>query len=203
MDKDKKATSAETRFSMTKKGHAETFKKAVKQGKADKAFIPLCSFVAKTKNFFTSSCCAGRILLLELGEDEKKLGSNFHRKWHRQVKLEEAWKALEEPVKGELWFKMEPLILHLGTNTLENANLALETMKRAGVKRGGIIVAKPGKFLFEIEGTQRISVPVKSNGKILIEKKFLEFLVKNANAKMKKNSLAIKRLEKELKKVLK
>ncbi|MDD5148020.1 MAG: hypothetical protein PHH08_00980 [Candidatus ainarchaeum sp.] len=195
--------SDEIRFGMTKKRHSETFARAVKEGKADTAFIPLCGFIAKTKNFFTSSCCAGRILLLELQKDEKKLGSNFHRKWHRTVKTEEVWKAMQEPIKGELWFKMEPLILHLGTNTLENANVILETMKKAGVKRGGIIVAKPGKFLFEIEGTQRISVPVQSKGKILIEKKFLDFLVKKANGKMKKNSLAIKRLEKELKKVLK
>jgi len=193
----------ETRFEMTKKRHAGTFAKAVREGKADEAFIPLCGFIAKTKSFFTSSCCAGRILLLELQKDEKKLGSNFHRKWHREVKPKEVWNAMQEPVKGELWFKMEPLILHLGTDTLENANIALGAMKKAGIKRGGIIVAKPGKFLFEIEGTQRISVPVKSKGKILIEKKFLDFLVKKANAKMKKNSLAIKRLEKELKKVLK
>lgn len=195
--------SDEIRFSMTKKRHSETFAKAVKEGKADKAFVPLCSFVAKTKNFFTSSCCSGRILVLELQKDEKKLGSNFHRKWHRQVKTNEVWKSLQEPVSGELWFKMEPLILHLGTDSLENANIVLGAMKKAGVKRGGIIVAKPGKFLFEIEGTQRISVPVKSKGKILLEKKFLGFLVKKANDKMKKNSLAIKRLEKELKKVLK
>ncbi|MDD5162803.1 MAG: hypothetical protein PHD95_01200 [Candidatus ainarchaeum sp.] len=195
--------SEETRFGMTKKRHAETFEKAVKEKKADEAFIPLCSFVAKTKNFFTSSCCSGRILLLELQKDEKKLGSNFHRKWHRQVKPEEAWNALQENTSGEIWFKMEPLILHLGTNNLENANIALGAMKRAGVKRGGIIVAKPGKFLFEIEGTQRISVPVKSNGKILLEKKFLDFLVKRANEKMKKNGKAIKRLEKEFRKALK
>jgi tRNA wybutosine-synthesizing protein 3 len=195
--------SEETRFAMTKKRHFETFNKAVKEKKADSAFVPLCSFVAKTKNFFTSSCCSGRILLLELQKDEKKLGSNFHRKWHRPVKLEEVWNALQENVSGELWFKMEPLILHLGTDNLEHANIALMAIKKAGVKRGGIITAKQGKFLFEIEGTQRISVPVKSKGKILVEKKFLAFLVKKANAKIKKNCKTIKRLEKELKKVLK
>lgn len=65
------------------------------------------------------------------------------------------------------------------------------------------MLQNPGKFLFEIEGTQRISVPVKSNGKILVEKEFLEFLVKRANEKMEKNFATIKRLEKELRKALK
>ncbi|HLD58810.1 MAG TPA: hypothetical protein VI977_04190 [archaeon] len=193
----------ETRFLMTKKRHAETFAKAVQEGKADEALIPLCSFVAKTKNFFTSSCCSGRILLLQMSKDEKKLGTKFHRKWHNVVKPSEVWNALQEKTSNEIWFKMEPIILHLGTGTLENANIVLETMKRAGVKRGGIIVAKPGKFLFEIEGTQRISVPVKSSEKILVEKEFLEFLVRKANEKIKKNFVTIKRLEKELRKALK
>lgn len=136
----------ETRFEMTKKRHAETFAKAVREGKADEALIPLCGFVSGTRNFFTSSCCSGRILLLQLSKDEKKLGTKFHRKWHNVVKPKEVWAALKEKTSNEVWFKMEPIILHLGTNTLENANIVLETMKRAGVKRGGIIVAKPRKI---------------------------------------------------------
>lgn len=193
---------SEMRFAMTKKRHSETLKKAIKEGKADRAFIPLCRAIAKSKKNFTSSCCSGRIMLLELQKGESKKTARFHRKWHRTVKLAEVWKAMQEKTSGEFWFKMEPMILHIGTDSLENTNRLLEAMKRAGVKRGGVIVAKPGKFLIELEGTQRMSVPVKAGGKILVEKKFLVFLIKKANAKMKKNSEGIKRIEMELRKVL-
>ncbi|MBN1941502.1 MAG: hypothetical protein JW772_04965 [Candidatus Diapherotrites archaeon] len=198
----KKDLSAEIRFGMTKKRHAETLEKAIREKKADKDFIPLCNFVKKTKNFFTSSCCSGRILLLKLEKGESKKDASFHKKWHNPVKAREVWNELEKKTSGTLWLKMEPLILHIGTNTLENANKLLDAMKQAGVKRGGLIVAKPGKFLFELEGSQRIALPVKQGDKILVEKTYLEFVVKNANEKMGKNRLALKRLEKTLKKVL-
>jgi len=200
---EKKENTAKTRFQMTKKRHSETLEKAIKEKKADSEFMGLCRAIAKTKNFFTSSCCSGRIMLLELQPGETKKDARFHKKWHCTVKTKEVWNALNETSSGELWLRMEPLILHIGADSLENANKILDVMKKAGVKRGGLIVAKPGKFLLELEGTQRMSLPVKSGKKILVEKDFLELLVKKANEKMKKNKKTIKRLEKEIIKAVK
>lgn len=190
------------RFSMVKKMHAASFEKAVAEKKADLQMIPLCGFVAGTRDFFTSSSCAGRIILLQLPKDENKKQASFHKKWHRAVSEEELWQGINAESVGELWFKLDPFILHIGANSLQNANKILDAMKKAGVKRGGIIVAKPGKFLIELQGTQSMAFPVKKDGKALVDEKFMEYILQRANKKLEKNYEQLKRLESVFRKEL-
>ncbi|MFA5357405.1 MAG: hypothetical protein WC308_00565 [archaeon] len=193
----------ESRFKMTKTHHRETFEKSLREGKMDKDFIPLCKYVAKTKNYFTSSGCAGRIALVALDEEETKKESAFYRKWHRKVSEKEVIEAVKKFEGKILWFKQEPLILHIGAGTLENAKKILSASERAGIKRAGIKVAKEGKFIIEMVGTQNINAPIKENGKMLANEEFLKYLVKKANQKFLKNLETIKKFEKEFKKNLK
>lgn len=188
---------------MVKAMHRKSLEKAVCEKKADAQMVPLCRFVSRTRHFFTSSSCAGRIILLQLPKDENKKGAGFHRKWHRKVKEKELWEGIEEETKGELWFKLDPFILHIGSNSLENANAVLSAMKKAGVKRGGIIVAKPGKFLIEMQGTQGMSFPVKKGENVLVEKRFMKQVLEKANQKLAKNYAMLKRLEKVFREDLK
>ncbi len=191
-----------SRFEMTKKHHQETYEEAKKMGRMDEDFIKLCDFIAKTKNYFTSSSCAGRIALISLGEEEEKKESAFYRKWHRIVKEKEVIQAVNNFDESVLWFKQEPLILHLGTNTIENARTILALCEKAGIKRAGIKVAKEGKFIVEMLGTQNLAVPIKE-GKITVNEEYLKYLIKKANEKFKKNQELILKLEKEAKKMLK
>ncbi|MFA6268992.1 MAG: hypothetical protein WCW13_03825 [archaeon] len=190
-----------SRFEMTKKHHTQTYEEAKKMGRMDEDFIPLCDYICKTKNYFTSSSCAGRIALISLGEEETKQESAFYRKWHRTVKTKEILDAVEEFNGKILWFKQEPLIFHLGTNTLENAKKILVLCEKAGIKRAGIKVAKDGKFIVEMLGTQNITTPIKE-GKINVDKNYLKYLVKKANEKFEKNQELIKKLQKCAKKEL-
>ncbi len=191
------------RFAMVKAMHKKSLEKAIAERKADLQIIPLCRFVSKTKNFFTSSSCAGRIILLQLPKGESKREACFHRKWHRVVKEKELWEGIDAEIKGELWFKLDPFIFHVGANSLENAKKVLVAMTKAGVKRGGIIVAKPGKFLVELQGSQGIAFPVKKGKKVLVEKEYMKYILKRANEKLEKNYALLKRLEKEFRKELK
>jgi tRNA wybutosine-synthesizing protein 3 len=191
-----------TRFRMTKDHHKATYLEAKQIGRMDADFIPLCDYIIKTENYFTSSSCAGRISLISLGEEETKKESAFYRKWHRKVKAKEVLDAVKEFKGKVLWFKQEPLILHLGTNTLENAKKILEVCEKSGIKRAGIKVAKDGKLITEILGTQNITAPIKE-GRVTAEKKYLLYLVKKANEKFEKNQELIKKLEKMAKKELK
>jgi tRNA wybutosine-synthesizing protein 3 len=187
-----------SRFEMTKKHHEQTYEEAKKMGRMDEDFIPLCDFIEKTKNYFTTSSCAGRIALISLGEEETKQESAFYRKWHRQVKPKEVLDAVNEFRGKILWFKQEPLIFHLGTNNLENARKILSLCEKAGIKRAGIKVAKEGKFIVEMLGTQNITTPIKE-GKITVDEKYLKYLIKKANEKFATNQALIKKLEKQAK----
>jgi tRNA wybutosine-synthesizing protein 3 len=191
------------RFTMVKQRHLETFDEALERNRADKRMVPLCRFVASTKNFFTSSGCAGRILLIQLPKGESKREASFHRKWHREISFEETKKAMQEETRGELWMKVEPFILHIGSDSIGNARKILAVMSKAGVKRGGMIVAKEGKFLVELQGTQEMSVPLKHNEKILVQDDYLQWLVGKANSKLGKNYQMLERFERECRRSLK
>ena len=190
-----------SRFFMTKKHHLETYNEAKRMGRMDEDFIPLCNYISKTKNYFTSSSCAGRIALISLGEEETKKESAFYRKWHRKVTTNEIIEATNEFNGQVLWLKQEPFILHLGTNTLDNARALLHFCEATGIKRAGIKVAKEGKFIVEMLGTQNIDVPI-IDGKTRIDEKYLKYLVKKSNEKFEKNRLLIKKMEKFAKKML-
>ncbi len=189
-------SAADERFHMIKERHKGTFEKALGEGKVDPQMIKYCGFVAGTKNYFTSSCCSGRIMLIDLPKGEDKLGSRFHRKWHRTVKFKELWEGVQAESLGEVWFKQEPFILHLGCADLEHAQVILQAMKKAGLKRGGVMFAEDGKWMIELMGTQQISVPVKRGKQVLIERKYLEYLLKRANEKLRKNYALLKKFEK-------
>jgi len=191
----------DSRFSMTKNHHKETFLKAKKEGKMDKDFIPFCDHISKTENYFTSSCCAGRIALVGLNKNEDKKESAFHRRWHRKVKLKEVQEGIDSYKGDVLWFKQEPLILHIGTKDLEHAKTILDLCESIGIKRAGIKVAKDGKMIVEVLGTHNINAPIKE-GKIVADKKYVEYLVKKGNQKYEKNQEVLKKLTTAAKKNL-
>jgi len=169
----------------------------------DKGFIPLCDFLTKSENYFSASSCAGRITLVGLDIRESKKESAFHRKWHRKVKFNEVREGIESYHGEVLWFKQEPLIFHIGSNNLENSKKILVACEKAGVKRSGIKVAKEGKFIIEIVGTHQINTPVRENGETKIDDTFLKYLVEKANQKFDKNNENLKKLEMEIKKIIK
>ncbi len=199
----KQVLEEDMRFEMVKKRHRESFEKALDEGKVDKQLQGLCKFVAKTKGYFTSSGCAGRILLLSVPEGGGKKEAYFHEKWHREVSFNEVWKGIGKKSKGELWFKMEPFILHIGCKGLKDSRKIISMMRRIGIKRGGIMVAKEGKFIIEFTGTQNIAAPVKKGDEILVDEEYLKFLIAGGNEKIVKNYTQLKILEKECKKALK
>ncbi|MDD4250637.1 MAG: hypothetical protein PHX27_00415 [Candidatus ainarchaeum sp.] len=189
----------ETIFKMVKEHHKKTFEKARAEGKMDLEFIPLCEHISKTKNYFTSSCCSGRIVLIGLDKKEKKQESVFHRKWHRKVKFDELKKGIDSFDGSVLWLKQEPIILHLGTNNIINSKIILQICEKIGIKKFGIKVVKDGKQIIELVGTHQINIPVKED-KIQIDDKYLKYIVKKCNQKFDKNIKMLKLLTKEIKK---
>ena len=186
-----------SRFEMLKKHNIEQLEEAIEEGKADEKMKKLCRFINSTENFFTSSSCAGRIALLSVKSIGEKQPNAFHRKWHRKVKMTELQEAIAEKIKEkELWFKLDPLILHVGARDLESARKVLKCMREAGLKRGGIILAQPEKFLIELQGTHSMALPVKSDGKVLFEKDYLDFILKQANKKLEENYKRLNLFEK-------
>lgn len=192
------------KFTTIKQNASETLHVAMREKKIDPLMIGISQFVERTTSYFTTSTCSGRITLMDLNEDESKKENVFYRKWHRKVKLEEVWKAVEEyPHKGNLWLRQDAFVYVIGTNTWENVEKIIRACQEAGVKRYGVHHFEDDKIMMEIFGTQNMSIPLVVRGKRLVEKTHVKEWVKIANQKWARNESKRKQFEKVLKKWIK
>ena len=183
----------DNKYEMIKKHHTETLMEAIETKKVDEILIPFLLEVTKIPDVFTSSSCAGRIMLLSTDEYENKKVSSFHKKYHRTTTFEELKQDTDYFNESELWFKMEPFIFHFGCKDYEKAKELLSFSQEFGLKKAGIITAHDGKYILEVTSTQYMALPLKENGKMLVTDDYLKFIVDRANKKIEKN---FERLEK-------
>ncbi len=173
--------------------------KAKSDGTVDWEVVPYLDLINSVPSLATSSSCYGRIVLMDIPTGLKK-DSKFLAKWHRKISFEEFWDALKKANGKSIWFKMEPLIIHISAKDMEAVKKLLEVKNKAGIKRGGIFAISKDRFQIELEGTQRMEVPVKSENFVITED-YGRVLVKEANEKIDKNDKAWKRFEKEFRRV--
>ncbi len=194
----------ETRFRMSKDTTMQKLDKALKEKKVDSQMISFLQKFNKLKNYFTSSSCAGRIILLGLDKEESKKPNLFVGKWHRKVKLLEITTLLEKDSSfDEIWFKQESFIFHFVCKNLTCATKLLEIKTNFGIKRGGIFQIEDGRYIIELMNTSHISFPVKLGKEIIIDKQNLEKIVKKANTKLERNYKLLKEFQKTILKELK
>jgi len=187
----------DSRFESQKGETMRKFNDAVNSGHADKGILPLLEFINSLEDFYSTSSCSGRIVLLhDLGN---KLDSSWLGKWHREVDAGEVLGAMRNPpAGGTVLFKYESAILHLVARELEGAKRLLVIAKEAGYKRVGIQGLKQDKYLVEICDTGRVDVPVIDNGTVLVEDSYISYLVGLANKKFRKGMEKLSLLETNL-----
>ncbi|MGB9748779.1 MAG: tRNA wybutosine-synthesizing 3 family protein [Candidatus Woesearchaeota archaeon] len=163
-----------------------------KKGSIDEEIKELVFLINSIENYYTTSSCAGRIMLIKVDKNRRKDKSEWLYVTHKEAKFKEMKRALEEGIKnareGEsIWFKQEPLILHVCAKNLESANKILTIARDSGLKKSGIITLSR-RIIIEIEGTENISALVAKNCNkekiILTDDLYLKALVDEANRKM-------------------
>src|SRR3989339_790664 len=97
----------------------------------DEKIKDLCDKINSLENYYTTSSCSGRIIVMV--DQDKKGPGLFEFVSHDLVKelKKFKWKNLK--------FKSEPPILHVACKTLEDAETFLIKAQNAGWKRSGII----------------------------------------------------------------
>lgn len=189
----------------------------------DKKIVSLCEKINKKKNYYTTSSCAGRVVLIK--DSEKKAEGLFIWVSHGLINFRELKTKLNEiklhsqareikdkqlnknfglinfksiPLGGQIIkFKSEPCILHVACKNLEDAQELLDKAKLAGWKKSGII-ASGKRFVCELNSTEKLEFPIIDKGRILVDDNFLRLIVKKSNENLKASWLKIKRLKKLL-----
>lgn len=164
-------------------------------GSWDKKIVKLCNKINKKNNFYTTSSCSGRILLMI---DQEKKGEDLflfvsHDKITFKKLKEEINKSLA--IKKDIKFKLEPCILHVSCKDLEDTKILFEKGKEAGFKRLGIIGTNHN-FTFELNSTEKLEFPIIEKNKLLVDDDFLNLIVEDANKKLEKSWIKIDKLEK-------
>ena len=171
-------------------------------GKRDKSYAGewdlkikrLCEKINESPDYFTTSSCSGRVLLMI--DQEKKNSGLFIWTSHDKFSLKELKKALLEYGGKELLkFKCEPPILHVVCKTLENAESILEKGQKSGWKNSGIISSKRD-FVVELHGTEKLEFPVFTEGKFLVDDNFLNLIIEKSSKKLENGWKLIEGLEK-------
>ncbi|MBI4149843.1 hypothetical protein HY488_00405 [Candidatus Woesearchaeota archaeon] len=165
-------------------------------GEVDEAIRPLVSLLNSKKSYYTTSSCAGRILLLkEEGKTGRRRPTHHFFVRHDQVSLQELLKAVKNPPQEEIFFHMEGMILHVCCESLEAAECLLDLARDAGLKRSGIISLRK-KIMVELIDTQRLDLPVAREGKLLVPEDYLDYLLQEANKKLKETRKKIEKFTK-------
>jgi tRNA wybutosine-synthesizing protein 3 len=154
-----------------------------KKGFIDEKIKKLIEKINENKNYFTTSSCSGRIVLISKGK--KKNECEWLYSTHELADKDELWNLLQNiKTNSEVFFKMESFILHVSCKTLTDAEKFL-LIARKLFKRAGIISLK--KLSIEIIGSYSIETLIIKDKKILISKEYLDNLTDDANEKLKLN----------------
>jgi tRNA wybutosine-synthesizing protein 3 len=164
-------------------------------GKWDRKIKLLCDKINLVNDFYTTSSCSGRVLLMI--EQDKKGKDLFLKTWHDKISFNIVRKELNEFAKRKeiIKFKLEPPIIHVACRDLKKASVMLERAKSLGFKRSSILTCERNIFI-ELNSTDKLEFPVIKNGKILVNDEFLKLIVKISNEKLEKGWKKIRKLEK-------
>ncbi|MBS1266933.1 MAG: tRNA(Phe) 7-((3-amino-3-carboxypropyl)-4-demethylwyosine(37)-N(4))-methyltransferase [Candidatus Woesearchaeota archaeon] len=157
----------------------------------DKSIFNLVQIINNLDNYYTTSSCSGRIVLFT----GKKGNSGTIFQSHDPVSLKQVKQNI--PNNKTVWFRQEPLILHIASRNLQSAEKLIKIGHKNGFKRTGIISLK--KNLVEIRSDELINALIKDKD-MCLQEQYLERLISYANKNMLLNLEKIKKLEHAFKK---
>lgn len=193
---------SEQDFLEGKKSAISKLNRAKKENKVDIGILSILDIINGSDNYYTSSSCYGRIVVLEIPNIGNKKEARFLDKWHRAIDIEELISAIKKAKIGQIWLLSQSPIIHITAKTNDAADRILKTAIACGFKNSGIKSFKR-KIVVEICSTERLDVPIGSDGVLFSNKEHLELLTGISNEIFNKSRKKLDKLEKQLKKDLK
>ena len=191
----------EKEFLECKENALKSLEKANLDDEVDRQILPVLNLINKSSEYYTSSSCAGRIILLEIPKIGDKKNARFVGIWHRTIKSEELLTAAKEAKKGMLWLLAQSPIIHISTKTNDAADKIVKIANACGFKNSAI-KSFYKRIVVEVCSTERLDAPIGKDGELLLNKEHLELLVEISNEIIKKSGLKLKKLEEKLRKDL-
>nr|XP_048309491.1 tRNA wybutosine-synthesizing protein 3 homolog isoform X2 [Myodes glareolus] len=168
-----------------------------RKGSVDEDAVAVVELLNSREEFFTTSSCAGRILLLDGSPNDSGVQKQ-HCCWllvtHKPCVKEDVMAALQGATSSAV-LKFEPFILHVQCRTLQDAQTLHSVAIDSGFRNSGITVGKRGKTMMAVRSTHGLEVPLSHKGKLMVTEEYIEFLLTIANQKMEENKKRIERAQ--------
>lgn len=165
------------------------------EGEVDKGIADLCKKINEKKEYYTTSSCAGRIVLIKALPEKAK--NVFLFKTHEKISFSQLKKELENASKKYsrlIYFKQESCILHVACVDLGSGLKLLNKARIAGWKRSGMI-ASGKRVILELMSTEKLELPIMDKGRLLVNDSYLKLIVKEANSKLERAREKIKKFK--------
>ena len=174
-----------------------------KKGSVDSDILSLITKINKLDNYYTTSSCSGRIMLMDKGSKRKDLV-----KWllssHSTITVKqfndvfnENYLNSEDFKNAVVWFMEEPAILHICCRDLDSAKKLLDLVKKVPFKRSGIFSFSK-RIIVEILDTEKMETLVAKNNKLYTHGEYVEVIVDEANSKLKNTKAKLKKFESQI-----
>jgi len=173
---------------------------AEKEQKVDAPITTVLSLLNKLEMYYTSSSCAGRVMVLELPEFGDKKRAKVVGKWHRVVTFEEVEEAVKKAHIGVLWLLAQAPILHVGAESLDAADRLVKLARSCGFKNSAV-KSTSKKIMVELCSTERLDAPIGVEGRILCDAEYLELLVDISNSVMERSARKLRLFEQRLRNI--
>ncbi|KAM4623321.1 tRNA wybutosine-synthesizing protein 3 homolog [Polymixia lowei] len=175
-----------------------------KKGSVDVDIVHIVSLFNSCENYFTTSSCSGRIILID-GAPESSEVQKQNCVWlfvsHQKCNSEDLMSGLSRS-SGDAVLKFEPFVLHVQCRRLEDAQLVHSVAVNSGFRNSGLTVSKTGKIITAVRSTHGLEVPLSHQGKLLVSQDYIHFLAQVANQKMEENLRRIHRFYQNLQSAL-
>ncbi|MBN1544309.1 hypothetical protein JW898_02490 [Candidatus Woesearchaeota archaeon] len=183
-------------FEAEKRTFLEKEDKSVK-GSIDSHIKCLCDLINSNQDYYTTSSCSGRIVLIKVPPGGRKDEAEWLFVSHDEAGFYNMKNELSTLPEEEVWFRFEPFILHVACRTVDDACRLLRLAQDLGIKRSGIISLGSRKVV-EIIGTEHIDTIISREGRLLVDDDYLRLLIQRSNVKMKRNWDRIEKMNEEI-----
>lgn len=187
----------EREFKQAKTNAMQSLSQAISDNQVDSEILPVLQLINKKESYYTTSSCAGRIVVIEMPKIGDKQHASFLGKWHHTVQLDDINKAIKKAVKGYLWLLAQSTIIHVGSDTIDHANTLMKCAISSGFKNTGI-KTMVNKLIIEINSTERMDVPIGKNGEVLCSEHYLNLILSLGNDMINRSGQKLHRFQQSL-----
>jgi tRNA wybutosine-synthesizing protein 3 len=161
-----------------------------KRGMFDRLIKPLLLHINEHPDYYTTSSCAGRIVLIAMEDKARKCDARWLYITHGKAMLTSISKSLNGSPKETVWLRQESFIMHVAARDLDAAGRLIKIARDAGLKHSGIC-SLGRRIMLEIGGNEIMETPIYRGG-LLITEDYLRYLIKEANVKMVANAARLR-----------